>query len=77
MMQFVDSDHAGNMMNFQPRTGILIYLCRAPIVWYSKKKNIFESTTFGLEIVAMRTGMELNKGLRYKLMVMDIPIDGP
>ena len=56
--------------------GILIYICRAPVIWYSKKQNTVESSTSGSEIVAMRIGMEKTKGLRYKLrmMVFSIPV---
>ena len=34
---FVDSDHAGNRITRRSHTGILFYLNKAPISWYSKK----------------------------------------
>ena len=77
MMQFVDANHAGNMMNRCSYTLILIYLCRAPIIWYSKNQNTVKASTFGSEIVYMWTGMDITKGLRYKLRMMGVPIDGP
>ena len=46
-------------------TGILIYVNRAPIIWYSKKQNTVESSTFGSEFVAMRIATEITEGLRY------------
>ena len=49
---------------------------RAPIIWYSKKQATVESSTFGSEMVALRTGVEMIKGIRYKLQIMGIPIDG-
>jgi hypothetical protein len=36
-----------------------------------------ESSTFGSEFVAMRIAIELNEGLRYKIRMMGVPIDGP
>ena len=36
-----------------------------------------EASTFGSEFVALRVGMEMNEGLRYKLRMMGIPIAGP
>jgi hypothetical protein len=36
---FVDASHAANMVTRQSRTGVLIYVNRAPILWYSKKQN--------------------------------------
>ena len=63
MTQFVDADHAGDMMNRRSHTVIIIYVYRDPVMWYSKKQNTVESGAFGSEIVDMLTGMELTKGL--------------
>ena len=49
----------------------------APINWYSKKQGSIEGATFGSEFVALKTAMEANRALRYKLRMMGIPIDGP
>jgi hypothetical protein len=73
---FVDASHAANMVTRQSRTGVLIYVNRAPILWYSKKQNSIETSTFGSEFMALKTGMELLEGLRYKLRMMGIGIDG-
>ena len=73
---FVDSDHAGDLLMRRSRTGILIYVNRAPIQWLSKKQNSVETSTFGSEFTALKTAMEMIKGLTYKLRMMGIPIDG-
>ena len=75
MMMFVKADHAGDKLTHHSHTGILLYVNRAPIIWYSKKQNTVESSTFGSEMVALRIGMEMIKGLQYKLRMMGIPID--
>ena len=36
-----------------------------------------ESSTFGSEFVALKTAIDLIDGLRYKLRMMGIPINGP
>jgi hypothetical protein len=36
-----------------------------------------ETSTFGSEFVAMRIAVDMIEGLRYKLRLKDIPIDGP
>ena len=36
-----------------------------------------ETSVFGAEFVAMKNGMEAVRGLRYKLRMMGIPVDGP
>jgi len=50
---FVDADHAGNLVTRRSQTGILIFVNKAPIVWYSKRQNTVESSTFGSEFVAL------------------------
>jgi len=74
---FVDADHAGNRITRRSQTSILIFLNRAPILWYSKAQNIVETSTFGSEFTAMRIAVELLEGLRYKLRMIGIPLEGP
>jgi Reverse transcriptase (RNA-dependent DNA polymerase) len=74
---FVDADHASNRMTRKSQTGILIFLNKAPIIWYSKHQTTVESSTYGSESVALKTALELIIGLRLKLRWMGIPIDGP
>ena len=77
MSCFEDADHAGDVVTRRSHTGVIIFVNRAPILWYSKKQNTVESSTFGSEMIAMRTAVELIEGLRYKLRMMGFPIDGP
>jgi hypothetical protein len=74
---FCDADHASNVVTRRSHTGILIFVNNAPIVWYSKRQNTVESSTFGSEFVAMRTAVDLIEALRYKLRMFGVPIDGP
>ena len=74
---FVDADHAGDVVTRRSHTGILIYVNRAPVIWYSKRQNTVETSTFGSEFIAMRIATELIEGLRYKLRMLGIPLDGP
>ena len=74
---FVDANHAGNAVTRRSHTGILIFCNNAPVQWYSKRQNTVESSTFGSEFVALRICLELLEGLRYKLRMFGIPIDGP
>jgi hypothetical protein len=43
---FVDSDHAGEQFTRRSRTGFVIYLNMAPIVWFSKHHPTVESSVF-------------------------------
>jgi hypothetical protein len=74
---FVDADHAGNRVTRRSQTGILLFICRAVVLWYSKRQNTVETSTFGSEFVAMRIAVELIEALRYKLRMFGVPLDGP
>jgi hypothetical protein len=63
---FVDTEHAGDSVTRRSQTGILLYLNRAPIIWYSKNQNSIETSTFGSEFSALRTAVE-SKAMRFKL----------
>ena len=73
---WVDSDHAGNRLIRRSRTGVIIFVNKAPILWYSKGQNTVESSTFGSEFVAMRQAVDMNDSIRYKLRMFGISITG-
>ena len=76
MYCFCDADHAGCKQTRRSHTGVIIFINRAPILWFSKRQNSVETSTFGSEIVALRIAIEMIEGLRYKLRMMGVPIDG-
>ena len=77
MSAMVDADHAADTTTRRSRTGFLVYLNNAPIYWMSKKQASIESSSFGSEFTAMKQCTEYIRGLRYKLRMMGIPINGP
>ena len=77
LRMYVDADHAGDKLTRRSRTGFIIYLNSAPIIWYSKRQSTIETSVFGAEFVALKTGIETLRGLRYKLRMMGVPISGP
>jgi hypothetical protein len=64
---FVDANHAGNIVTQRSHTGLIIFVQNAPIIWYSKKQNTVESSTFGSGLVALRVARDLISALRTKL----------
>ena len=74
---YVDADHAGNTVTRRSQTGILIFINMALIYWDSRKQNTVESSTFGSEYIALKAAIEKVIGLRYKLRMMGVSIDGP
>lgn len=73
---FVDADH-GCRVRRRSHSGVLIYLNRAPVIWLSERQNTVESSTFGSEFIAMTQAVESMEGLRCKLGVMGVEVDGP
>jgi hypothetical protein len=74
---FVDANHAGNMITRRLYTGILIYVQNAPIVWFSKRQNTVESSSFGSEFVALQAAKDMIVAIRYKLRMLGVSIAVP
>ena len=77
MHYFVDSDHAGNTVTRRSQTVLLLFVNHAPIVWYSKRQNTVETSTFGSKFIAMKTVVEQIEALRYNLRMFGVPLEGP
>ena len=73
----VDADLAGDTVTRRSRTGFIVYLNCTPIYWFSKKQNSVESSSYASELTAMKQCCEYLRGLRYKLRMLGIPVDGP
>jgi hypothetical protein len=74
---FVDANHAGCKATQCSHTGVIIYVNKAPILWYSKCQNTVETSTFGSKYCAMKIAIDMIEGLHYKLRMMGIPLSGP
>ena len=74
---YVDSDLAGDNINRRSRTGYMIYVNSALVIAHSKKQARIETSVFGAEFCALTQGMDRMRGLRYKLRMMGIPLEGP
>lgn len=74
---FVDASHATNKVNRKSHhTGHIIFINRVPITWYSKQQNTVETHTFTSEFIALKTCMERIVGIRFKLRMFGISLDG-
>jgi len=76
VLAYVDANHAGNMKTRRSHSGILIYMNQAPIIWYSKRQNTVEASSFGSEYIALRICTEMIDALRYKLRCFGVPVQG-
>jgi hypothetical protein len=73
---YVNADHAGNLMTRRSHSGIILYINNTPVIWYSKRQNTVETSSFGSEFVALCIAMEMIEVLWYKLQMFGVPIDG-
>ena len=74
---YVHSDHSGYQFIRRSRNDFFGFLNTAPIIWYYERQPTVETSVSGAEFVAMKNGLELLRGIRYKIRMMGIPIDGP
>jgi hypothetical protein len=63
-----------DMITGQSMTGILHFMNKMPIDWYSKKQGTVETATYGSEMVAFRTGVEQIIDLRTTLRYLGVPV---
>ena len=73
---YCDSSHAANKVTRKSHTGIVIFLNRAPIQWYSKRQQTIETSACSSEFIAMKVCIEMVRALRYRLRMFGIPIWG-
>ena len=74
---FVDSDHASNLLMWRSQTGYIIFCNQSPILWYSKRHNTVETSTFGAKFVGASTCLKAIEALCFKLHMFGIPVEGP
>jgi len=73
---FVDASHASILVTRQSRTGVWLCWNRVAIIWYSKKQNLVQTSSFGSEFTALKQGDEVVESLSNELRMMVVPIDG-
>jgi hypothetical protein len=61
-------------LSFSSRSLILVN--QSSILWLSKKQNTVETSTFGSEFIALKTAVEVIKGLQYQLHMLGVPLEG-
>ena len=71
---FADASFGQNKKNRKSHTGYIIFVNRAPILWYSKQQKTVETRAFSAEHIALKTCIEAIEGLRFKLRILGIPL---
>ena len=56
---YVNANHSVNLLTRRSRTGIITFVNISPIVWYIKRQNTVDSSSFGSELIALRIATEM------------------
>lgn len=64
---YVDSDHAHDKATRRSITGLIIFVGRTPVLYFSKRQGAIETSTYGAEFIAMKTAVEEVVSVRYML----------
>ena len=67
---FRDASYASEKVQRRSQIGILIFINKAPIMFYSKRQNSVETSAFGSEFTATKRSVEFRKELRSKLRMV-------
>lgn len=71
---YVDADHARNRVTRRSVTGIMLLINNTPLVWISRRQRTVETSTFGSEVIAARTAIDLIVEMRYKLRSISLRV---
>jgi hypothetical protein len=74
---YCDADHAHCLETRRSVTGIILFVNKTPVKWYSKRQNTVESSTYGSELVAARIASEIVIDFRGRLRLLGIAVTGP
>ena len=72
---FKDADHAHDIVTRRSVTGILLLINNTPVKWISKRQKTVETSTYGSELVAAKTAVELILEYRYILRMMGAQLE--
>jgi len=74
LSHYVDANLYHNMLTGRSVTGILHYLNKTPIDWYSKKQATIKTATYGSELVSARLAVDQIVDLRLTPQYLGVPI---
>ena len=71
---YLDAIHAANKVICSGNNGFIIFLNRAPIIWYRTIQDTVEARTFSSESISDKTCMEHITALSFKICMFGIPV---
>jgi hypothetical protein len=77
MNMICDALHATDLFTQLHNWISYLPICGVPLVWYIKRHNTVEPSTFGSEFVVLRIATEKVEALRINLRQLGVPLDVP
>lgn len=74
---FVDANHGHDQVTGKSVTGVIIFVGRTPIQYFSKRQGSVQTSTFGAEFVALKAAVEEAIAIRYYLRSMGVLVSKP
>ena len=75
MTDYVDAEHAHDLVTRRSITGILLILNNIPVRLVSKCQKTVETSTYGSELVSSRISTELILEVRFMLRSLGVDLD--
>ena len=72
---YKDANLYHDMATGRAVTGILHFINKTPIDWYSKKQSTVETATYGSEFTSAKTAIQQTRGLCTTLRYLGVPVD--
>ena len=72
---FFDANLYHDLITGRAMTGVLMFVNKTPVDWYSKKQSTVATATFTLEFIAGRTMTDQVLDLQYTLRMLGVPLD--
>jgi hypothetical protein len=69
----MDASHDANKVRRQSKTGYVMLLNCAPVVWFSKRQPTVDSSTFSTKFLALKVCLVAIDHLQFKLQCFGIP----
>jgi hypothetical protein len=76
LTSYVDANLHHDFVTGRSVTGVLHFINKTPVDWFSKKQATVETATYGSEFVAAKTAVQQIMGMRTTLRYLGVPIFG-
>ena len=73
---YKDANLYHDMMSGKSVSGVLHFINKTPIEWFSKKQATVETATYGSEFASAKTAVQQITGLRVTLRYLGVPVHG-